>query len=229
MGNVVVTGASRGIGFATVKKFLENGWNVVACSRNIQTLSDLASNYPDSLHAIPLDLSNNASIENAVEKVKAVALEVDILIHNAGHLVNKPFAEVSADELLTCYQVNALGPFRLTQLLYSSLSNAAHVLAISSMGGFQGSVKFPGLSAYSSSKAAMASLIECWQEEFKGSQQSYNCLCIGAVQTEMLENAFPGYKAPVTPAQMADFIYQFATESGKIMRGKVLPVSLSTP
>jgi 3-oxoacyl-[acyl-carrier protein] reductase len=191
--------------------FLNSGWSVVACSRNIANLQNLKSIHPDHLHTIQLDLTDNSSIQNAAINITNVASTIDVLIHNAGHLVNKPFVNIQPDELLSCYQVNVLGPFKLTQLLHSSLAKNAHVLAISSMGGFQGSVKFPGLSAYSSSKAAIASLIECWQEEFKGSQQSYNCLCIGAVQTEMLENAFPGYQAPLKPTQMAGFIYQFAT------------------
>lgn len=229
MKQVVITGASRGIGFATVKIFLNKGWGVIACSRSLKSLIELQSGYTDQLQVVPLDLMDEASIHQAVDTITDKTDSIDVLIHNAGYLVNKPFKDINASELLNCYQVNALGPFLLTQLIQSALSPTAHVLAISSMGGFQGSVKFPGLAAYSSSKAAMANLIECWQEEFKGSQQSYNCLCIGAVQTEMLENAFPGYKAPVTPAQMATFIYQFATESGKVMRGKVLPVSLSTP
>jgi 3-oxoacyl-[acyl-carrier protein] reductase len=229
MSSVIITGASRGIGFATTKEFLEQGWNVVACSRNLSSLRDLRLKYGARLQLVKLDLSNKESIHHSASQILDANQSIDVLIHNAGYLVNKPFSKITADELEAAYWVNALGPFLLTQQLLPALKERAHVLAISSMGGFQGSIKFPGLTAYSSSKAAIASLMECWQEEFKDSQQAYNCLCIGAVQTEMLEEAFPGYQAPVKPQQMAAFIYQFATQSGKVMRGKVIPVSMSNP
>jgi hypothetical protein len=56
-----------------------------------------------------------------------------------------------------------------------------------------------------------------------------NCLCLGAAQTEMLEAAFPGYQAPVSAAEMAEFIGDFALNGSRWMNGKILPVSLSTP
>jgi short-subunit dehydrogenase len=229
MSNVVITGASRGIGLETVKKFLNNGWDVVACSRNTSSLEELKLNYPNNLEVLQLDLSDKNSIQSVTTHITNKSKPLDVLIHNAGHLVNKPFQEITEHELATAYWVNTLGPFMLTQQLIPILGQRAHVLAISSMGGFQGSMKFPGLTAYSSSKAAIASLIECLQEEFKGSQQSFNCLCIGAVQTEMLENAFPGYKAPLQPADMAAYIYQFATTAHQFLRGKIIPVSLTNP
>ena len=105
----------------------------------------------------------------------------------------------------------------------------SHILTISSMGGFQGSAKFAGLSAYSSSKAAIAGLTECLAEEFKGKNIAVNCLAIGAVQTEMLAEAFPGYKAQLLPFQMAEYIMDFAAKGHLYYNGKILPVSLSTP
>ena len=107
--------------------------------------------------------------------------------------------------------------------------NGSHIVNISSMGGFQGSVKFPGLSAYSTSKAALCSFTELFAEEYKDSGIKMICLCLGAVQTEMLEEAFPGFKAPHSPEEMASFIYTFATTQGDFMNGKIIPVSQSTP
>jgi NAD(P)-dependent dehydrogenase (short-subunit alcohol dehydrogenase family) len=97
------------------------------------------------------------------------------------------------------------------------------------MGGFQGSVKFSGLTAYSSSKFAIAGLTELLAEEFKNENISFNCLAIGAAQTKMLEKAFPGYQAPVSGKEMADFIFNFATQQSKFINGKVIPVSVTTP
>ena len=104
-----------------------------------------------------------------------------------------------------------------------------HVLNITSMGGVQGSAKFPGLSAYSSSKGALVILTELLAEEFKDSGPSFNALALGAVQTEMLEEAFPGYKAPVSAAQIGEYIIDFALNGHQFYNGKVLPISSSTP
>ena len=97
------------------------------------------------------------------------------------------------------------------------------------MGGFQGSSKFPGLSAYSASKAALGNLTECLAEEFKEMGIAVNALALGAVKTEMLEEAFPGYVPPVNAQEMAGFMANFATSGHHFFNGKILPVSVSTP
>ena len=144
-------------------------------------------------------------------------------------MVAKPFTEISLEELERVYRVNVQAVFRLTQLLMPKFSDKAHILNISSVGGVQGSVKFPGLTAYSSSKAALVGLTECLAEEYKETDLSFNCLALGAVQTEMLEEAFPGYEAPTTAKDMAAYIFDFSLNGPKFYRGKILTVSKSTP
>jgi len=229
MKTVLITGASRGVGYATTTRFLNEGWHVIACSRNILPLQKLISEYPDVLRPVKLDLESEQSINEAAFSVSKRRERIDILIHCAGHLVNTPFTNITAQDLASSYAVNVIGPFQLTQKLFPMLNENSHTVFISSMGGFQGSVKFPGLTAYSTSKAAAASLSECLQAEFAGYSHSFNCLCLGAVQTEMLQQAFPGYTAPLLPGQMAGYIYQFATTAHQFIKGKVIPVSLSTP
>ena len=97
------------------------------------------------------------------------------------------------------------------------------------MGGFQGSLKFAGLTAYSTAKAALCAFTEMFAEEYKATNIHMNCLCLGAVQTEMLAQAFPGYEAPTSPEQMANFIANFAEHSGQLLNGKIIPVSASNP
>lgn len=229
MGSVVITGVSRGIGKATATQFLEQGHTVFACTRNIDQLKQLMTQFPKTCIPVFLDFQNIETVQNVIDAIEKYELGVDYVIHNAGYLVNKPFLDIQAEELLSCYTVNVLGPFQLTQQLFRWFNAGSHTVFISSMGGFQGSVKFPGLTAYSSSKSSEASLAECLQAEFAAYSHSFNCLCLGAVQTEMLQDAFPGYDAPLLPDQMASFIYQFTTTSSKFIRGKVIPVSLSTP
>ena len=217
-----ITGASRGIGFATAEEFLSNGWNVVVLTRNIEPLAELQSIYPGQLYLVAFDVTRS-------DKVILPDYPVDVLINNAGFIVNKAFQEITQSELEYSYQTNVFGPFLLIQTLMKRFTPTAHIINIGSIGGVQGSVKFPGLTSYSSSKGALVVLTECLQCEFHETQWSFNCLALGAVQTEMLETAFPGYKAKLTSKDLSPYIFHFATTAHHVMKGKVIPVSLSTP
>lgn len=224
--NIIVTGAGRGIGFELVKKLSSNFDNkIYAISRNLEQVESLGAT--NVMHkSIDFTSSNvQEKFSMLIEEIE----EVDIIVNNAGLLVNKSFQSISQEELELSYKVNVFAPFQLIQAALPKLRKGSHILNISSMGGFQGSAKFPGLSAYSSSKAAIANLTEILAEEFKSQEIAVNCLALGAVQTEMLEEAFPGYEAPISPSEMAKFIADFAINGSKYFNGKVLPVSLSTP
>ena len=221
--NIIVTGASRGIGFELVKQLRQSGHQVLALSRNTDPLEKIDINY------LAVDISNEEQINEVKEFVNKNWGHVDVLIHNAGRLINKPFSETSYDDFLSVYQVNVFGVAILTKVLLPHLRKGSHVLTISSMGGIQGSMKFPGLAAYSSSKGAVITLTELLAEEFKEQGIAFNALALGAVQTEMLEEAFPGFKAPNSPAAMAEYIGEFALKAHQFYNGKVLQVSSSTP
>lgn len=223
---VVVVGASRGIGLEIVKQFAQEGNTVFALSRDVEKMNKAFESY-SNVTSFAFDLSKNVK-----EQIKSISTQIgiiDILINNAGYLVNKPFDSISRDEFQLSYQINVIGVMETVQGFLESLHPSAHIVNISSMGGFQGSVKFAGLSTYSTSKAALCSFTELFSEEYKDSQLSMNCLCLGAVQTEMLEEAFPGYEAPTSPAEMATFIVDFAQDGPRFFKGKIIPVSLSTP
>lgn len=226
--NVIVTGASRGIGLEVIRQFLNQGHAVFCLTRNTDALKSFSTS---GLHVLATDLSSTESMDRALGYIKDNVREIDVIVHNAGSLVNKPYEKIDYEELERVYKVNVFAPYYLTQQLLPLLGkrNRAHVINISSMGGFQGSAKFPGLTAYSSSKAAVAGLTECLAEELKDKNISVNCLAIGAVQTEMLAEAFPGYVAPLSPLQMAEYIFDFALKGHQYYNGKILPVSSSTP
>lgn len=221
---ILITGASRGIGFESAKLFASSGHQVLAVSRNSDKLFDLTK---FGVTTFPFDLTND-DYTHLIKKVKSFG-KIDVLINNAGVLVNKPFSEISNVDLLQTYSVNVFAPFRLIRDLFPYFSNQSHTVNISSVGGVQGSVKFSGLSAYSSSKGALTILTECLAEEFKETKHRFNALAIGAVQTEMLDKAFPGYKAPLSSQEMAKYLFRFALEDGLYYNGKVLNVSSSTP
>ena len=225
MANIIITGTSRGIGFEMVKQFAAEGHHVLALSRNAQPILDLEL---ENVIAFPFDLSSNESFT----QLKAVLDSwdtVDILINNAGSLVNQPFLEMSMEDFEKVYQVNVFGVAKITQAVLPKMNTKGHVVTVSSMGGVQGSMKFPGLSAYSSSKGAVITLTELWAEEFKETGPSFNVLALGAVHTEMLEEAFPGYQAPLTAEAMANYIKNFALTGQEFYNGKLLQVSSSTP
>lgn len=226
--NVIVTGASRGIGLELIRQFLDHGDTVFCLTRNTEALRSLNT---ANLHVRATDLSSVESMKEAIAFIKHKTKAIDVIVHNAGSLVNKPYEAISYEELERVYKVNVFAPYYLTQQLLPVLGTEkrSHVINISSMGGFQGSAKFPGLTAYSSSKAAIAGLTECLAEELKDKNISVNCLAIGAVQTEMLAEAFPGYEAPLSPLQMAEYIFGFALQGHQYYNGKILPVSSSTP
>ncbi len=226
MKNVVITGTSRGIGFELAKMFANNGHQVLAISRNTGPLSVINHK---NISALSVDLSNNSDIEKVSKFVKNNWEKVDILINNAGKLINKPFTDLSTDDFLEVYKVNVFGVAELTKLMIPFLQKESHVVTISSMGGIQGSMKFPGLAAYSSAKGAVITLSELLAEEYKEQQIAFNVLALGAVQTEMLAEAFPDYKAPISAEEMADYIYNFSLTGNKLYNGKVLQVSSSTP
>lgn len=226
MANVIITGTSRGIGFELARLFADNGHEVLALSRNDSPISALNHKH---ISSFPFDISQSEDLKKMNDFVTQNWESVDILINNAGKLLNKNFLATSAQEFEQVYKVNVFGVAEITKAILPKMSKEGHVLTISSMGGVQGSMKFPGLSAYSSSKAAVITLTELWAEEFKESGPSFNVLALGAVQTEMLEEAFPGYEAPNSALEMAEYIMGFALTGQRFYNGKLLQVSNSTP
>jgi len=223
--NVIITGTSRGIGFELAKLFADEGHKVLALSRNPRPILDV--NHAN-IATFPCDLCAQDDYKKIAEFIADWEV-VDILINNAGSLLNKPFSETTMADFEAIYKVNVFAVAELTRLVLPKMPKDGHVVTISSMGGVQGSVKFPGLSAYSSSKGAVITLTELWAEEFKETGPSFNVLAIGAVQTEMLAEAFPGYQAPLTAIQMANYVKDFALNGHEYYNGKLMQVSNSTP
>jgi len=226
MKHVIITGTSRGIGLEMVKLFAKAGNKVLALSRNTEPVEGLKLK---NVHSISCDITRADSLEKVVAYVKSEWKNVDVLVNNAGAILNKPFLESSVEEFKNIYNTNVFGVVGIIQKILPLMPASGHVVNISSMGGVQGSVKFPGLSAYSSSKGALITLTELLAEEYKENGPAFNVLALGAVQTEMLEEAFPGYKPPMSANEMAEYIMDFSLNGQKYYNGKLLQVSNSTP
>ena len=233
--NIIITGASSGVGFEAVLELILSGKHkVIALARSqdkLERLLEIAHGLnPDAeIYALAFDIVHddysdlqqfiNANLDN----------RVDILINNAGVLINKPFAQLQETDFVEMLQSNFIGHVRMIQGLVDLMPKGSHIVNIGSMGGFQGSVKFPGLSAYSASKAALHTLTECLALELAEQEIKVNCLALGSAQTEMLEQAFPGYVSPVMAFEMGKYIADFALTGHRFFNGKILPVAISTP
>lgn len=233
--NIIITGASRGIGFEAARIFARDPQhNVFALARGIAGLEKLLQeskngNGAGNMSIFPFDLLNGDYKSELIPLILHKMKSVDILVNNAGMLIHKPFELMEENDFDLMFQANVKTAFNLTIHLLPYFAKNAHIVNIGSMGGFQGSIKFPGLSLYSASKGALAILTECLAEEFKDRQIKVNCLALGSAQTEMLEQAYPGYKAPMTAGEMAEFITEFALHGHQWFNGKVLPVAITTP
>ena len=224
--HIIITGTSRGIGFELVHLFASQGHKVLALSRNAQPVTNLQF---DNISSFAFDLCEEEDYKKVTAFIKEEFKHVDILINNAGMLLNKPFAETTFQDFSKVYQTNVFGVSEMTRIVLPFMKTDGHVVTVSSMGGIQGSMKFPGLSAYSSSKGAVITLSELLAEEYKETGPQFNVLALGAVQTEMLKEAFPDFQAPTSALEMARYINEFSLNGNKFYNGKVLQVSNSTP
>lgn len=226
---ILVTGASRGIGYETALKLASENNTVIVTARSQDKLHEL-SNASENGKIIPVtaDLTKPEDIEKLSDAVKDKD-GLDGLINNAGAVHREAFMDTDIEVFKKLMDVNVYGIVRLTQALKPHMKKGSHILNISSMSGYQGSLKFGGLSAYGAAKAAVVGLSEVLCAEFSNDNIAVNCLCIGAVQTEMLDEAFPGFEAPVSPEQMGDYIANFILTGHQFYNGKVLPVALNDP
>ncbi len=235
---IIVTGASRGIGYHTAIHLAKDTSNkIVAIARDEEKLQTLAKycydEYRNSqVFPLPFDLSHTYSIgEKMVTSIRNKLGSIDILINNAGYLKNKDFSEIGQEELLRHFQVNFFSVYELIRqsLNLFELSTVKHIVNVGTMGAVQGRSKFRGMSAYISGKAALANLTESLAVELKDKGIKSNYLALGAVETSMFKEAFPGQRAPLNPEGMAGFISDFALNGWKYFNGKILPVTPSLP
>ena len=223
MKTIVVTGTSSGIGHQICIQAAKMNFHVISVSRNIEPLKDIGG-----IESFAIDITNKDSVDEFIASLKSRKIKIDILINNAGYLVSELFGDTTYDSFKKTFDVNVFGLAEITRSLIPIINSDGHVINISSIGGVNGSKKFPGLSAYSSSKAAVIALTEVLAEEYQNGP-SFNVLALGAVQTKMLKEAFPDYNAETKPEEMAKYILDFAINGNKLFNGKLISVSNSNP
>ena len=227
--NIIITGGYSGIGLETTKALRSAGARtIIPAKRKDIAQAELKDIVPEE-DIFEMDLADLNSVKKFTNSFHDLNINLDILINNAGSLINRPFAQTTIEDFKNVYNTNVFGVAELTRRVIPFMGSSGHVVNISSMGGVQGSAKFAGLSVYSSSKGALISLTELLAEEYKDIGPSFNVLALGAVQTEMLEAAFPGFKAPMSAKEMAAYIFEFSKTGQQFYNGKLLQVSSSTP
>ena len=232
--NILITGGSRGIGKELVLLFAANNNKVVVFSRNKQKMKALQQECVEKYNNQIVSVATDFLSQNLEEELQTIFKELNItfnvVINNAGYLMNQPFTQTHANDIEKLFKVNFTAPYLICKNITNKYAAAnCHIVNISSMGGVQGSVKFPGLSVYGATKAALANLTECLAQELKETTIHINCLALGSAQTEMLQEAFPEYQSKVTAQQMAQFIHQFSITGYNLFNGKIIPVSITTP
>ena len=223
MKTIVVTGTSSGIGHKICIQAAKMNFHVISVSRNIEPLKDIGG-----IESFAIDITNKDSVDELIANLKSRKIKIDILINNAGYLVSELFGDTTYESFKKTFDVNVFGLAEITRSLIPIINSDGHVINISSIGGVNGSKKFPGLSAYSSSKAAVIALTEVLAEEHQNGP-SFNVLALGAVQTKMLKEAFPDYNVETKPEEMAKYILDFAINGNKLFNGKLISVSNSNP
>lgn len=226
--HILITGASKGIGFHTALELAQRGYQVSAVARSADRLKELENYHPKRIKAFPTDLTIPEQIKAIPEQIRYRGPLLSV-IHNAATIINKKFEELSDADWYQLIENNLMASVRLYRSVLSLMASDSHIVSIGTMGGYMDSAKFAGLSGYSTTKGALTILSECIATEWKERGISSNCLCLGAVQTEMFQEAFPDQKAPVEPDQMGDFIADFATKGHRFFNGKVLPVAIQDP
>lgn len=232
--NIILTGASKGIGYETALQLAARGGNsILAIARSEKQLKELKNKVDAEFSQSHLDYFvfdfYKGDFNLLKKEIRKQFKTVDILINNAGFLIAKPFLEITADDFDQTFTINIKSVFQLCQLAIPLMKKGSHIVNISSMGGVQGSVKFPGLSAYSASKGALSVLTESLAVELNEKGIAVNALALGAVDTAMLRLAFPHYKAPLTAQEMGAYVAEFASSGSSYFNGKIVPLSVSTP
>lgn len=232
----LVTGGSRGIGYATAKILSENGAIVILTSKNQERLEKSASEIPNTI-GITADIRKTNDVKNVVKKIIEKFGKLDILVNNAGIFPKiKQLHEINEDEWNEVLDVNLTGQFRFTKEAIPYLQKTSgSIINISSDAGLKAYQGF-NADAYSASKAALILLTKCWALEYAKDKIRVNCICPGVVDTDMTkpflktqnDKEFMDKEHPIgrigQPQEIGKAVLYFASDDASWTTGAVLAV-----
>lgn len=219
-GAVLITGGGSGIGAACAAEFLRRGRGVVVVGRRAARLKAVKGAL-----ALAGDVGDEAFARRAFAAARRRFGSVDVLVNNAALLVKKSFLDTSAAEWDAVMRTNLRGPFLFSREFLRAAKPGRAIVHIGSLGGVQGTEKFPGLSAYTVSKYGISGLTAALAVEARPLGVAVFCVAPGAVDTAMLREAAPGMKAGAVPADVARVVADLA-ESARpdLLSGAVIPL-----
>jgi len=202
-----VTGASKGLGLALVKKLLENNYRVAAATRNAQSLISEIGEPCDVFLPIELNLTENEDVQSAVSKTIEHFGQLDVVVNNAGYGQIGTLEELTDGEARANFDVNVFGTLNVIRntVPYLREQKSGHIFNISSIGGYSGN--FPGWGIYCATKFAVAGLTEALAEEIKDFGVHATVVYPGYFRTDFLSK--DSVKTPENPIQ----VYETARNS----------------
>lgn len=161
-----VTGASKGLGLTFVKRLLNEGYKVAATSRNITDLQNAVGNN-DNFLPLAVNIKNEESVQQAIEKTISTFGKIDIVVNNAGYGMLGGLEETTDQEARDNFDVNVFGSLNVIRkaLPYLRAQQSGHIINISSIGGFAGG--YPGFGIYCATKFAVNGFTEALETEVK--------------------------------------------------------------
>ena len=198
-----VTGASKGLGLALIKKLLQQNYRVAATTRSIQSLISEIGETSETFLPLEVSLTDNENVQSAIAKTIEHFGQLDVVVNNAGYGQLGTLEELSDEEARANFDVNVFGTLNVIRNAMPHLrqQRSGHIFNISSIGGYSGN--FPGWGIYCSTKFAVAGLTEALAEEIKDFGVKATVVYPGYFRTDFLskesvripENSIPEYEA----------------------------------
>ena len=201
-GTALITGASSGIGEAFARLFADEGFDLVLTARREEKLQELAENLPAATKVIvlPGDLSTSAGITTFCGSVSNQSLEIDVLVNNAGMMVEEEFANLTTEQIERTITLNLTA---LTQLIHQFLPamkarKSGRILNVASVAAFH---PVPGMDIYAATKAYVLSFSEALAENLRDTGISVTALCPGLTDTDMVDSSLAEAMPPFMISQ----------------------------